>query len=98
MRYRARGRPPSSLSQLLLDLAPDQLGEGVPLRRAQVRRRAVRVQVVRVVRELLLQLLQPRRGVRLQRLDGRGVGRVERRPVVVVPLVRWSRELVKGSW
>ena len=70
----------------------------MPLRLAQVRRRAVRVQVVRVVRELLLQLLQPRRGVRLQRLDGRGVGRVERRPVVVVPLVRWSRELVKGSW
>ena len=74
-------------SQLFFDLAPDQLREGVPLRGAQVRRRRMDVQVARVVHELLLQQLQARRGVRLQRLNRRGIGRVQRRTVMVEPLV-----------
>ena len=93
-------------SQLFFDLAPDQLREGVPLRRAQVRRRRMHVQVTRVVHELLLQQLQARRGVRLQRLNRRGIGRVQRRTVMVEPLVvklasksvrSWSR-LQLGWW
>ena len=56
------------------------------------------VQVARVVHELLLQQLQARRGVRLQRLNRRGIGRVQRRTVMIEPLVvKLVRKSVR-SW